>query len=136
MRFLRRYFPAVMLALYLLQVVGAKPLHIWECSEGSASCEAVGNTSSHLHADCQHPLPTTESEERDGSGHTPQHHHEHDSSSCWVCDVLGQAQSHSSEVTVDLPFTVAPAFVVAEADFLPAPSPYGFQSRAPPIALG
>lgn len=138
MRFTRRLIAVAFLALYAGQVVGGLPVHLWQhlsgtcCGEGH--CPAASNHSrQHHHHEgrCHHQSEDAEDEQQDG-GHSPGKNRPHDSSTCSVCQVLGQAQDTPVDLETTVSLAVSPATVSVLPEFYPFPSRSGFRSRAPP----
>ena len=156
MRFTRQILAIAILALYVAQGVGGRIVHLWQHSAGNGSCcgEApcgistngistngisTNGISTNLSYHHKHSRDHCHHHGEDGNhdhqrdGHSPGENQKHDSSTCWVCQVLGQAQDKPIELGAAVVLTAAPATVVALPDFCPSPSRSGFRTRAPPV---
>ena len=131
MRLTRQIFAVAILALYIAQMVGGRVVCSWQHSgNGSCcsnvDCETATNRSYHHDGeDCNH--------DRQQDGPSPGENRQHDSSTCWVCQVLNQAQNKPIELEATVVLAVAPVTAVVLPDFCLAPGRSGFQSRAPPV---
>lgn len=134
----RRIVAFLILALYVAQVLSGRALHLWLCSDGGG-CGAHDWTSwilSHQHHHCHcHHHPGNGIEQQRRHEDSPNNDERHDSSTCWVCQVLGQAQDKPIELESTISFAVSLAVVVVLPDSYPSPSHSGFHSRAPPTLL-
>lgn len=138
----RLILSVAVLFLYLVQVIGGRPLHWWLDGAGSlAYCcgpSAVTNAERTKQACChgyqRHALRPgdqgTQGSYRKGSlgdqrGHDP--------STCRVCQVLGQPQVHSVEQDASPSLAVARATLLYAHEYYPLSRRTGLHSRAPPI---
>jgi hypothetical protein len=140
MRFARQILVVAILALYVAQVVGGRAVHLGQHLAGSGSCcgEAHCRTASthsrqhdHPHGYC-HRHGENGDDEQQQDGHSPGKNRQHDSSTCWVCQILGQAQDKPLDLETTVFLAVSPVTVVVLPDFYPSTGRSGFQSRAPP----
>ena len=142
MRFTRQILAVAVLGLYVAQVLGGRPMHLWQSSAGNGTCcrdvhcQVSSNHSRHHH---RHPHGHHHHHGRDAVDEQQPHGHspigsdeQHEPSTCWVCQVLGQAQDKPIELGATISLTVSAATVVDLPDFYPAASRTGFHSRAPP----
>jgi len=137
MRRTRQLISLAVLALYAAQVLGGQVLHFLQCSSDAALCCELrccdlglsdrhcvldGDLHDHYHGDADH-----ESSSGTGAPRKP-----HESSNCWVCQVLGQAQDQapSVELVASERLPSSPQPLVAE--YYPTLGHSGFHSRAPP----
>ena len=137
MQVTRQILAVAILALYVAQLVGGRSVHLWQCSASSSACSHDDHCSNesqyhHPHDDC-HPEDASDEQQQDGD--SPDNH-QHDPSSCWVCNVLGQAQDKPLEAGTTISLAVSPARVVGLPEFYLSLSRSGFHSRAPPAVLG
>ena len=145
MRWTRHLIGVLILALYVAQVLGGRAVHHWQCLGDERSCcgEAHCRTASaqsqqhhtHHHCHCHHARDTGNEQQEHGE-ESPGNNRRHDSSTCWVCQVLGQSQDKPIELKTTISLAVTPVSVAVLLDFYPSRSRSGFHSRAPPAIQG
>ena len=130
----RRTLIAAVLVLYAAQVVGGRSMHLWQCSSCDDShCSWHQHSGSHCcgqSSDC--------CKFHHASDETKQHKDKrpaHESSSCWVCQVLGQAQAKSLELEVTGSFRSPPEPAVAFFSRLFPVASACYFSRGPPASF-
>ncbi len=136
MRSARQIVTVSVLLAYATFGVAGQALHLWQCSSAVDACCDFTQCESpadllHVHADlwhgelaCQHPDPQPENSHSDNQPH--------DSSSCAVCHVLGQAQNNAFQDILPAREQLVLARPIVTAEFYPAPRHFGLRSRAPP----
>ena len=146
MRSPRSVIAIALLAIYVAQVVGGRPLHLWQSATGQGSCCSStgchdglsGEELSDAHASAHHHDLDGHHHGQPGgcdpAGDESGDRHQHDSSNCWVCKVLGQAQDKPHVSPAVFSFAASPEAVVTRPFFFATLSHAGFRSRAPPIA--
>jgi len=109
--------------------VGAEPLHLWQVSGCGEACRADSHRASTDRYDdsCDHTHHGSQKTE-----HAPPQREQHDSSSCSVCRILGQAQDKVVPASLTLIGDVVAAVPSALPLLYPEPLSTGFRSRAPP----
>jgi len=132
MRSARRFFTSVALASYVLLAVGAAPLHFWQVGGCGESCHAdfadTAASTHHIGSEvCDHAHHG--SEEPD---HPAPPREQHDSSKCFVCRILGQAQDKVVPPSLTTSDDVVATVSSVLPDFFPEPCSLGFLSRGPP----
>ena len=142
MAFPRQNLALALLALYVTQVVSGRPLHLWQCCSAVNSsccrgvhCQTSPNQRPHLHhhhVHC-HDRARNAIDERQQESQPPKKNGKHDPSTCWICQVLGQAQDKPIEMGISGVLAMSPATEVVLPEFYPSPGRFGFHSRAPPL---
>jgi hypothetical protein len=127
-RFARQVSWIAVLALYAVCFLSGRPVHYLQCTEERAT--PSGTAKRQAVSDCSHPHSHSDT---DGD-RAPSDNPGHDSSHCYVCQVLGQAQDTTAEVTIVSAELISPVQSDRVPDFYPTPSQFGFRSRAPPVA--
>ena len=134
MQFRRSILALAVLALYVVQLLGGRAVHWSLCSAGSPCCganTAEEHASEHLprarcHGGCDRCL------HREPSDGAPADGKRHNSSKCWVCQVLAQAQERPLELTLWVELARSYADFLVIRDVVCSPDFSGFRTRAPP----
>lgn len=132
MRSDRLLFTSALLISYLLLAVGAEPLHLWQEGGCGDACHAGHTlTLTHAHDAVGDHCEEAEHGSQESEDSAP-HREQHDSSECFVCQVLGQAQDKVIPASLTFSDEVFAAAPLALPDFSPEPCSKGFHGRAPP----
>ena len=131
MRAARRYSTPTVLVSYVFLAVGTEPLHLWQVGGCDELCRAdiASVSTTTLHVSCGHSHYESQEPE-----HSPPLRKQHDSSECFICRILGQAQDKVIPASLTISDDVVAAVPAALPDSSPEPCSKGFRSRAPPSA--
>ena len=141
MRCARQIVTGSILALYVAQVVGGQAAHFLQSSLGADGCCRVDvcyvETSSaqlHTNGPCDHDAHGPQAhEKRQPVKQPPLRDQGHDSSKCWTCQVLAQAQDTHTEWCAATSSNVSPSVTVALPEVYSSLGCSRFRSRAPPV---
>jgi len=133
----RRILITAVLLMYAAQVVGGRSIHLRQCSScddshcGLRLCGTSG-FSEQKTTSCGCGFHQNSSDSNPDDGDDASKESGHDSTTCWVCQILGQAQEQPIEFEIADSLRSIPATPVQSSDCFFSVAPSAYHSRGPP----
>ena len=115
---------AAVFVLYGAHVLGGRAIHLWQCSTCcapvSSECRRSGSCACVFH------------NENEQGGDSQREGDDHDSSTCWICQVLGQAEEKPIDLEIAVSRDRGSVSLVRRSRIYTSASRASYQSRGPP----